>query len=128
MTDSIQTARAFLEILNTIEKDWGTWADDLKTCEQETQDLLHEIELTKFDACRGYYLCKQLQEVRQRRRQIKETIEVNSHLRDFIDCNKQLKISLYKVLTSMERTSENQSQRMYTPRVRMDLSLAEGLG
>ncbi|GAB6172010.1 hypothetical protein JCM15765_14880 [Paradesulfitobacterium aromaticivorans] len=128
MTNSIQTARDFLDTLNTIEKDWDTWVDDLKTCEQEIQDLLHEIELTKFDACRGYQLCKQLQQVRQRRRKLKDQMEINSHLRDFIDCNKQLKISLFKVLSSMKKTEEYQSQRIYTPRVRTDLSLAEKLG
>ncbi|MHB1651405.1 MAG: hypothetical protein ACYCVD_02875 [Desulfitobacteriaceae bacterium] len=128
MTEAIAFTRNFLELLNTIERDWGNWIDDLKQCEQEIQDLLHEIEFTKFDVFRGYKLCKQLQEVRQRRRKLKETMEVVRHLKDFLDANKQLKISLFKVLTGMEKTEERQEQRMYTPRIRTDISLAERLG
>lgn len=125
MAEAIQSTRAFLEVMNTIEKDWGTWVDDLKECEQEVQDLLHEIELTKFDACRGYRLCKNLQEVRQRRRKLKEKMEIAEHLKFFLENNNQLKINLFKVLAGMEKTEKRQGQRMYTPRVRKDISLAE---
>lgn len=128
MNESIQSTKAFLETLNIIEKEWGTWMDELHLCEQEIQDLLHEIELTKFDACRGYRLCKDLQEVRQRRRQLKKKMEIAEHLKYFLENNKQLKISLFKVLAAMEKTEESQNRRIYTPRVRTDISLAERLG
>ncbi|GAB6170573.1 hypothetical protein JCM15765_00510 [Paradesulfitobacterium aromaticivorans] len=123
--DAVTTTKNFLDILNTIEKDWGSWVDELKRCEEETQDLLHEIELTKFDASRGYRLCRDLQEVRQRRRQLKDEMDVARVLKEFLDINKQLKINLFKVLTSMERVEEGQGRRMYTPRVRTDLTLNE---
>jgi len=126
--NAITTTRNFLETLNTVEKDWSTWITDIQQCESETQDLLHEIELTKFDVQRGYRLAKQLQEVRQRRRRLKDTVELFRNIKDFLDCNKQLKISLFKTLTSMERVEENQGQRMYAPRVRTDITLAEKLG
>jgi hypothetical protein len=128
LTEGIITTKNFLETLNTIEKEWGSWVDDLKQCEMETQDLLHEIELTNFNAYRGYLLCKQLQDVRQRRRQLKNKMEILRTLKEFIENNKQLKISLYKTLSTMEKTEEHQSQRMYLPRVRTDISLAEKLG
>lgn len=128
MTEAIQTTKNFLETLNAVEKEWGSWHEDLSQCNMEIQDLLHEIELTKFDAYRGYKLCKQLQEVRQRRRDIKNKIEVLKYLKDFYDNNKKLKIELYKVLTNMEQIEENQRHRLYTPRVRTDISLAERLG
>jgi len=126
--DAITTTKNFLETLNTVEQDWGTWISDIQLCDTETQDLLHEIELTKFDVQRGYKLCKQLQEVRQRRRRLKDTVELLRNIKDFVDCNKQLKISLYKTLTTMEKTEEHQGQRMYAPRVRADITLAERLG
>jgi hypothetical protein len=50
------------------------------------------------------------------------------NIKDFLDCNKTLKINLYKTLVGMERTEENQAQRVYTPRVRDDITLAEKLG
>lgn len=127
MSEAIEATRYFLETLNLIEKDWVSWQDELLICEQEIQDLLHEIELTKFDAARGYQLAKQIQEVRQRRRQLKDYMEITKHLKEYLDVNKQMKITLFKVLTAMEKTEENQGHRIYTPRVRMDITLAEGL-
>lgn len=125
MSEAISTTRNFLDSLNIIEKEWGNWINNLNVCEMETQDLLHEIELTKFDVQRGYRLCKQLQEVRQRRRNLKDTMEVLRTLKDFLDSNKQLKINLFKTLSAMEKTEEHQGRRMYAPRVRMDIKLAE---
>lgn len=125
MTDAILTTRSFPETLNVVEKDWGNWVDDLKLCDAETQDLLHEIELTNFDKRRGHQLCKQLQEVRKRRRNLKEKMELLRSIKEFVDSNRQLKISLFKTLTSMERTEESQGERSYYPRVRNDLELAK---
>ncbi|SHN77377.1 hypothetical protein [Desulfitobacterium chlororespirans] len=65
------------------------------------------------------------QEARQRRRKLKEKMEILRTLKEFTDNNKQLKISLYKALNTMQKTEENQGQRMYTPRIRTDITLAE---
>ena len=125
MTDEIQSTRSFLETLSTVEGEWGTWVDELNIIEQETQDLLHEIELTRFDVQRGYRLCRALQETRQRRRKLKDKMEILRTLKEFTDNNKQLKINLYKALNVMQRTEDHQGQRMYTPRIRTDITLAE---
>lgn len=126
MTKTIMVIRGFLETLNNVEKDWDYWVEELQLCEQEIQDLLHEIELTKFDYRQGNKLCRQLQKARQHRRQLKDKKEIMRYLREFVNNNQQMKISLYKTLTNMERVKECQGRRMYTPRVRTDL--AERLG
>lgn len=125
LIDEIQATKTFLETLNIVEKDWGSWHDDLKKCELEIMDLLHEIEFTKVNAYQGYLLCKEIQEVRQRRRKLKEKMEILKGLKEFEDSNRNLKINLYKVLANMEKIEESQGHRMYTPRVRTDISLAE---
>lgn len=127
MTNEMIATKHFLEALNTVESDWGSWVEDLNMVEQEIQDLLHEIELTRFDVQRGYKLSKALQEARQRRRKLKEKMEVLRVLKEFVDNNKQMKINLYKTLNSMQKTEENQGRRMYTPRVRDDITLADRL-
>ncbi|MCM1564909.1 MAG: hypothetical protein NC238_02935 [Dehalobacter sp.] len=119
--DAITITRDFLELLNLIEKEWPDWWDDVKKSEGEIQDLLHEIEFTKFDACHGYQLSKQIKAVRQHRRKMKEQIEALRPLKEYVDNNKQLKITLYKVLSAMEKTVQNQGSRIYTPRVRTDM-------
>jgi hypothetical protein len=126
--DAISATKGFLEILNIVEQDWGSWIIGIQLCDKGTLDLLHEIELIKFDIQHGYKLCKQLQEVRLRRRKLKDTVELLRSIKDFLDCNKQLKINLYKTLVSMEHVEENHGQRVYTPRVRTDITLAEKLG
>lgn len=44
--------------------------------EQETQDILHAIELGKFNASEGYRYSKTLHEIRQKRRKLKDSINI----------------------------------------------------
>ena len=123
VTQTFESIRNFLEILNGVEKDWDSVYEEIGRCDQEISDLLHEIELTEFDHVEGYQLSEEIKKVRRRRRELKNYQEIIRHLKEFLDRNKNLKISLFKVLTSMERTRDYQMYRRYTPRVRTDLKL-----
>lgn len=124
MVDStIKAVKSFLDVIEKIEQDWERVYEEIGKCDHEMSDLLHEIELTEFDNEEGYYLLEELQKVRRRRRELKNYQELIRHLKEYLDRNKYLKINLFKVLTSMERTVEFQKSRTYTPRVRTDLKL-----
>lgn len=123
ITQTLESIRSFLDTLNTVEKDWDSVYEEIGRCDQEISDLLHEIELTEFDHVEGYQLSEEIQKVRRRRRELKNYQEIIRHLKEFLDRNKSLKISLFKVMTSMERTRDYQMYRKYTPRVRTDLKL-----
>lgn len=121
--NQIESLNNFLEILNSMEKDWDDLQDKIVKAEKEIQDLLHEIELSKFDVQRGYRLAKELQEVRQRRRAAKEQRELLQPLRDWLLGNQKQKIDLFKVLTKMKNVEQIQAARVYTPRVRQALQV-----
>lgn len=117
-----QTISDYLDILNSIEKNWDTTKEEIVQTEKEQQDLLHEIELTKFDIQRGYGLAKQLQDLRLRRRKLKNKLEILGPLKDFHDRNQKMKIDLFKVQTKMKQVQQTQEARTYTPKT---LKIAE---
>lgn len=112
-----QVVADYLDLLNSIEKKWEATKEEIILAEKEQQDLLHEIELTRFDVQRGYRLSKRLQEVRQRRRELKNRLEILTPLKDFHDRNQKLKIDLFKVQTKMKQAQQTQEARVYTPRM-----------
>jgi hypothetical protein len=121
--ETIDSIKSFMETLNNVEKDWDSVYDDIGKCDQEISDLLHEIELTEFDHAEGNKLSEEIQKVRRRRRELKNYQEIMRHIKEFLERNKSLKMSLFRVLSSMERTRDYQMNRTYTPRVRTDLKL-----
>lgn len=127
MEELIKTIKAFAEILNDIDNVWSELHEKLKQYELESNDLLHEIELTNFNACEGYILAKKLKEVRQRRREVKNKQEILQYVKDFAANNKNLIITLYKLAKSMEEKLDIQQNRVYVPRIRHDLKLAKEL-
>jgi ribonuclease BN (tRNA processing enzyme) len=106
-----QTVSDYLDLLNSIEKNWDTTKEEIIQTEKEQQDLLHEIELTKFDIQKGYGLAKKLQDVRQRRRQLKNRMEILGPLKDFHDRNQKMKIDLFKVQTKIKQVQQTQEAK-----------------
>jgi Mg2+ and Co2+ transporter CorA len=123
--DVIKIVSDFAQLLGKIEQDWDQIYEEIHKTDCETGDLLHEIELTNFNAYEGYRLAKQLQEVRQRRRELKDTQEILQHLKDFYDNNKQLHITLFKLVKEMQKTKASQQNRSYIPRIRTDLKICQ---
>lgn len=121
--ETIDSIKSFMETLNNVEKDWDSVYEDIGKCDQEISDLLHEIELTEFDHDEGNKLSEEIQKVRRRRRELKNYQEIMRHIKEFLERNRSLKMSLFRVLSFMERTRDYQMNRTYTPRVRTDLKL-----
>lgn len=48
----------------------------VSNADKETLDLLHEIELEKFNVVEGYHLAKRLQDIRKVRRQYKDNLRL----------------------------------------------------
>lgn len=94
---------------------------EVSLCDQETQDLLHLIELSKFHASDGYKLCRDLQITLQKRRNFKDEL---SSLRAVVDKTKVDRpfLQQFDILSeSLEHRKINMRARTYTPRVRSDL-------
>ncbi len=122
--DTIECVKKFVDILNYIDNEWNSLYDQIGRLDQETSDLLHEIELTEFDAVEGFQLSTEIKKIRIKRRDLKDYQEVIKYLKDFSDRNKSLRISLFKTANLMQKTRDYHYNRRYTPRVREDLKLS----
>lgn len=85
--------------------------------------LLHELELTKFNACEGYNLAKELQILRHKRRQYKDQEEQLDVLRGFMNKHKWVISDLKPLIKILEDKQEHQLYRKYTPKIRTNLKI-----
>lgn len=81
--------------------------------DKQISDILHFLEFNSFSASEGYKLCKALKELRLKRREVKNELEliniINCHT-----CNNIAKGSTNKAINSIEN-------KLYTPRVLTEL-------
>lgn len=87
----------------------------------EEQDLLHLAELGKFNAAEGYYITKQISNVRKKRRKYKDELEALSELRKVINNNSKLEVHMNTLNKSLKSDEEKKNKRRYNIRVRQDL-------
>jgi hypothetical protein len=124
MREAVEIATKFLELLTTIEKSYDTLYAEVGKIDKETSDLLHDLEFDIFCGREGYKKAKRIKEIRMRRRELKNTMELVNPLREYSKIHSKIKIDLYKVITQMGTIAKDQSERVYVPRVRNDLKIA----
>jgi len=95
---------------------------ELVLVEQERQDLLHVLELGKLNAVEMSKIMRELKEVQQKRRRIKNNLEVLKVISDFANNfnnnrhkDKQIDTLINTVNNIVDR------ERKYTMRIRTDL-------
>lgn len=79
MTNNIVNnySNTFIQIFNDVIKQYESGLDTIKQTEEELNDIYHEIELGKNqDMYHGYLLYKQVKDLRIKRRQAKEEVEL----------------------------------------------------
>lgn len=112
--DKKSLVKTFLAISNVkeVQSELNELHSELPRVEHEINDILHLLEFKSFNASMGYKYAKQLKDARNRRRQIKEDIEL---LKAYIKLLPSQTNSLKAVLGGLEKA------KRYTPRVREDL-------
>jgi len=122
-----ETAKDFLDLLNKVEGDYSAINDELRLLEDETQDLLHEMELANLNCRDGYKLYKKMQEVRQRRRTLKCRLEMLEPILRFAETGtgRSARNDIAIMVSKMRKTSEYHANATYRPRVRDDLTIAK---
>ncbi|MFS0643840.1 hypothetical protein [Siminovitchia sp. 179-K 8D1 HS] len=94
--------------------------EELKLLEDERQDLLHYAELGRFNACEGFKIAKDIQEVQLKRRDVKDLLELVQ-----LTCNKiEGKYNtnlLNEALGEIRKASNYRRNRTYRTRIREDL-------
>lgn len=120
-----KTLAEFVDMLNKFEEHWGCVNRTLDIKEDEQQDLLHDIELSDFNAYEGYCVYKKLQQVRKERRNLKREKEIAEILKEMLDVNfgGQMVRRLKEALKKMDDKQAYFNSAYYRPRIRDDLKL-----
>lgn len=75
--DILEEITKIIEKLNIVDGYCNNLTTDLNELDEKTQDLLHYIENNKINAFSCYRIIKELKNIRQRRRKVKQDIELS---------------------------------------------------
>lgn len=98
-------------------KEWLT--DEESKIDKQISDILHYIEFYTFSASDGYKLCKALKELRLRRREIKNELELINII-SVHTCNNIANGNTSKAIDGLEN-------KQYAPRVLNDLFISRNI-
>jgi ribonuclease BN (tRNA processing enzyme) len=119
--DIEQTTMLLRSIIFDTTKAYENNKISIELCEKEIIDIEHVIELTTFNASRGYALSKEIKDVRIRRRELKDQNELLSPLVEIVNRLKSFQNDLNKAIGDIRRIKQKHENRSYKMRVRMDL-------
>lgn len=125
MCKSLELTETILNTFVQIEKEFKNLKDEIESTNDETQDILHDIELSNFNAAEGYFMAKKIQDVRRRRRQAKDEMEKLNMIYTYISQNQNIRQKLLDISRKIKTREENQQHRIYAPRARVDLKLLQ---
>lgn len=108
-------------ILIDMPKTYESNKQEIEHCEKEIIDIEHVIELTHFNAAKGFNLAKEIQRVRGRRRRLKDQNELLSPLVELAGRMKTFQHDVNKVLGDVRKVKQRHECRSYKMRVREDL-------
>lgn len=106
----------FLIYLRESDERYHMAREDEQQANDETQDILHSLELDKHTYNEQAKLARKLVEVRKRRRIAKETQEVTAPIVTWSEANKQVIKALERVLGDARKAEKRKEHRMYAPR------------
>lgn len=115
----------FLYLANNIRETCDYLNEQESLVNAETQDYLHALRFSKFNACEGYRLAKGLQEVQQRRGKIKDNFNILKYARYYIEDNPDVIDKVRTLANQMNQQKKFQKERTYHPRVHHELNYGD---
>lgn len=106
----------FLDFLREAQREYNIAADDEKSANGATQDILHSIELGEHKYHEYARLSKALREVRQERRRAKDIEQQIQPLQEWAAENAKAIKNLEQVLGAVRKAGRNMQERHYIPR------------
>lgn len=104
---------SILELFRRAKTELNMAIDDLKYCDDKTQDYLHELELVAHTYHERGRIAKELAELRQARRTAKDRIELMTPIVNWSVQYKSSIDGLQRVLGELRKIDEKQANRMY---------------
>lgn len=102
-----------LELFRRAKTELSMANDDLKYCDDKTQDYLHELELVNHTYHERGRIAKELAELRQKRRAAKDRIELVTPIVNWAIQYKSSIDGLQRVLGELRKIDARQSNRLY---------------
>ena len=114
----------FLTFCRNIVSEYQTNFETVNTCDKETQDLLHQIELGTCKSRNKF--ATQVAHVRRKRRISKNFVDINSDLVEYLQSAEFVKVQrqLEQLLGACRKHARYvENTRIYHSRVRTDLMI-----
>lgn len=121
MTNILDALLIVREIYVGIPKRYEEVQRLIKTCELEIDDLQHVMEFASLSASQGFEIYRQMKDVRQRRRHLKNELEILEVIKRLQTVGKPSEKILNQTMGDVRRILNNQENRCYSMRIRKDL-------
>ena len=105
---------AFLEFLREAESLYRQAEAAEQEAFNETQDLLHTLELGDCGDSELLDIAKNFKEVRQQRRSAKDAMDMLLAVKDWSEANRSVVKSLEQLLGKVRKAEKNTENRIYT--------------
>lgn len=114
-------AMTLRSILRDLPKRLEANLEEVNAMEREIMDIEHVLELSNFNAAKGYQYAKDIQVARKRRRELKDENEQLEHLVEVIKKLNFKENDLNKAIGHIRKIKEHHGKRTYKMRIRQDL-------
>ena len=121
-------ASTVITIFQSVTKNYENNLNVIKQTEDELLDLMHEIELSESkNAYQGYCLYKEIRDLRIKRRQAKEEVEILKDMYDYLTSpqGQAFKNKMQQLQSNSVKLRATQESRTYQPRQRNDLTITD---
>lgn len=121
-------ASTMITIFQDVVKNYEQAQETIKRTEEELNDLYHEAEFASpKDMYKGYLVYKNIRELRLKRREAKEQVELLKDMYDFVKSQSGInfKSSMQKIQGNAVKIRAAQEKRTYAPRQRNDLTITD---
>ncbi len=119
MCQTCKYAVELKQLFNEISDEYNRLYLEIGKCDLKQQDLLHKIESSNFNAAQGYQLAKELKELREKRREVKNDFTIIEMIKkDFVNrYNQQLSKVLDSVMQKNDKLDQLTENKVYINRV-----------
>lgn len=119
MCQTCKYAVELKQLFNEISDEYNRLYLEIGKCDLKQQDLLHKIESSNFNAAQGYKLAKEIKELREKRREVKNDFTIIEMIKkDFVNrYNQQLSKVLDSVMQKSDKLDQLTEDKVYINRV-----------
>ena len=115
-----KSIEAFLDFLREANQQFNIAVMVEQEANDQTQDILHRLELQEHTYHEYANLSKELKGIRQERRDAKDKITCIGAIVTWLEDNKAVVKSLEQLLGAVRKAERSTEQRIYTPRRKKD--------